>query len=72
MMKHLKNLWSMRTSTRSWEGDNLQLLFAGDERKVSGVPLNYSMTGHVLTTSAHVTVHSIPNIKKKLPFLFYI
>ncbi len=44
MMKHLKNLWNMRTSIRA--GDNLQLLFAGGGRKVSGVPLNYSMTGH--------------------------
>ncbi len=42
-----------------------------DGRRVSGVPLNYSIPGHACATSAHAAVHSIP-IKKELPFLFYL
>ncbi len=36
-----------------------------DGRRVSGVPLNYSMTGHASATSAHAAVHSIPMPQKK-------
>ena len=43
-----------------------------DGRRVSGVPLNYSITGHASATSAHAAVHSIPKYKKEtaVPFLY--
>ena len=43
-----------------------------DGRRVSGVPLNYSTTGHASATSAHAAVHSIPKYKKEtaVPFLY--
>ena len=43
-----------------------------DGRRVSGVPLNYSITGHACATSAHAAVHSIPKYKKEtaVPFLY--
>ena len=41
------------------------LLFVYDDgRRVSGVPLNYSITGHACATSAHAAVHSIPMPQK--------
>ena len=41
-------------------------------RRVSGVPLNYSIPGHACATSAHAAVHSIPEYKKEtaVPFLY--
>ena len=40
------------------------LCFCMGGRRVSGVPLNYYMTGHASATSAHAAVHSIPKYKK--------
>ena len=43
-----------------------------DGRRVSGVPLNYSIPGHACATPAHAAVHSIPEYKKEtaVPFLY--
>ncbi len=48
------------------------LCFCMGGRRVSGVPLNYYMTGHASATSAHAAVHSIPKYKKEtaVPFLY--
>jgi len=40
----------------------------GWERKVLGVPLNYSIPGHASATTAHAAVHSIPVQWMKLTF----
>ncbi len=37
--------------------DNLQLSFVCNGRRVSSVPLNYSMTGHASATLAHAAAH---------------
>ncbi len=37
-------------------------------RRVSGVPLNYSITGHTSATSAHATAHKAHISQRKLTF----
>ena len=39
-----------------------------DGRRVSGVPLNYSTTGHAYATSAHATAHKTHISTMKLTF----
>ena len=43
-------------------------MFVYGGRRVSGVPLNYSMTGHVPTTSAHAAAHKAHIFHMKLIF----
>ena len=52
--------------------DNLQLSGVGvdDGRRVSDVPLNYSIPGHASATSAHAAAHKAHISHKKLSGIY--
>ena len=61
------NVYSLNTCRKQVPGAGEMIIFSYfvlvylvGGRRVSGVPLNYSMPGHTPVTSAHVMAHKIP------------